>query len=136
MSTDSSRVPKPIEQLVEVFETHLGEVTFPGVTAATLREQADALAEASQRLEDAQAELERAQAAHSDAMGTLQTAAHRGLGYARVFGADDPELTQALKSISLSSKTKGAKRLPPKKRARPSKGRVDNVAKLPVQGSA
>ena len=32
MSTDSSRVPKPIEQLVEVFETHLGEVTFPGVT--------------------------------------------------------------------------------------------------------
>ncbi|MEM6295382.1 MAG: hypothetical protein AAGA54_29180 [Myxococcota bacterium] len=130
-----SAVPEPIRQLLDVFETHLGDVQFPGVDAASLRAQADAVEATATTLEAAEAAVLEARRAHGEAFTALKTSAERGMGYARVFGTDDATLTEALEPIALAQKA-SRRKLPPKKRGRKPKAKPDNVAELPLQAES
>ncbi len=128
---DPNLVPEPIQALIDVFENKLPKVEFPGVNAASLREQATTVDAAAEAVADAEAALREARATHAEAYGALRTAAERGLGYARVYASDDEELTEALGAVQL--KPAKPRRMPPKKRGRKPKAKPDNVAELPLQ---
>ena len=128
--SDPNRVPEPISKLIEVFEDRLPEVEFPGVTAASLRVQAETVDAAADALAAAELALKQARAEHAEAYRALETAATRGLGYARVFAADDEQLAEALGSLEL--KPARGRKLAPKKRGRKPKAKPDNVAELPL----
>lgn len=128
---DPNIVPEPIVKLLDVFEAQLPEVEFPGVNAATLREQATTVDAAAEALAAAELALREARTFHAEAYGALRTAAERGLGYARVYASDNTELAEALAGIEL--RPAKPRRMPPKKRARKPKPAPDNVAELPLQ---
>ncbi len=129
---DPNLVPEPISKLIDVFEAQLPEVEFPGITAASLREQADTVDAAAEALARAESNLRELRTRHAEAYGALKTSAERGLGYAKVYASDDEALTEALAGIELR-RPKGRK-LPPKKRARKPKAKpvANNVAELPL----
>ncbi len=127
---DPNIVPEPIVQLLDVFEAELSEVEFPGVNAATLREQASTVDAAAETLAAAELALREARTFHAEAYGALRTAAERGLGYARVYATGNAQLSEALAKIELQAKPR---RMPPKKRGRKPKPMPDNVAELPLQ---
>ncbi|MGH1341713.1 MAG: hypothetical protein ACRBN8_09195 [Nannocystales bacterium] len=128
---DPNIVPEPIVKLIDVFEAQLPEVEFPGVNAATLREQATTVDAAAETLAAAEVALREARTQHAEAYGALRTAAERGLGYAQVYATDNTELAEALAGIEL--RPAKPRRTPPKKRARKPKPTPDNVAELPLQ---
>jgi len=127
---DPNFVPEGISQLIDTFEAHLADVEFPGVTAAALREQAEAVDEAARTIAATEVALREARASHAEQYGALKEAATRGLGYARVYAADDESLRETLGGIELEPKRR---RAPAKKtRARKPKKPPNNVAELPL----
>ncbi len=128
---DPNLVPEPIHALIDLFEAQLPDVEFPGVNAASLRQQATAVDAAAQAVAEAELALRHARATHAEAYGALRTAAEQGLGYARVFAAENAELSEALGAVQL--RPAKPKRMPPKKRGRKPKAHPDNVAELPLQ---
>ena len=128
--SDPNRVPEPISKLIAVFDDHLPGVEFPGVSAESLRTQAETVEAAADALAAAELALKQARAEHAEAYRALEAAATQGLGYARVFAADDEHLTEALGGLEL--KPARGRKLPPKKRGRKPKAKLDNVAELPL----
>lgn len=130
-STESA-VPAPVLELCEVFESQLSEVEFPGASASILTARTQAVRETADALAAAEAALARAQAAYDEAAQAMRTAAELGMGYARVYARNDPQLLEALSGISIDGKARRRK-LAPKKRERRARPKPSNVAKLPLQ---
>lgn len=94
-------VPSEVREVLELFETDLAEVSFPGVDAAvlddsarTVREQAAEVARIRAELDGARAELERRQA-------SLHQSAELGLAYAGVFAGENEALRARLAELAL-----------------------------------
>ncbi len=137
MASDSSNspesaVPAPVRQLIEVFDAHLADLQFPGVTAALLNQRADETERTATALAAAEAVVNQARREHADAYGSLKMAAERGIGYARVYASDDAELLEQLEAIDLQDKAR-RRRLPPKRKERKPRAKDNNVAELPLQ---
>lgn len=137
----SEAVPSPISQLIEVFDAHLPEVEFPGVSATSLREQAEAFERTAQAVADAEVVVQDARRAHVEAKQALEQAARRGQGYAQVFASDDEALLTKLGEIELDPRGKRRKAPPKRTGARasrerkPRKATPSNVAELPLPAS-
>lgn len=140
----NSAVPGPITELVEIFETHLGDVAFPGVDAASLRTLTELTEQTAQILAAADQAAADARRAYDEAWTSLGRAADRGVDYARVFAADDEALLAQLVALPLGRgkpRRTGGKRGPRKAPPKPDElqtslerdGEPDStVAKLPV----
>jgi hypothetical protein len=103
MATDSKVAPIPsdIEEFIEFFTEHLGDLQFPdvdldtlGALAGQVRDRAAEVARLSEQVRAARDELDRAQEA-------LRKIACRGLAYARVYAEGDGELSAELGGLSL-----------------------------------
>jgi hypothetical protein len=90
-------------ELLAVFEGPLAEVRFPGVDRTSLRHLVDQVRKDSEKLEALKSQFEGLQNALTEAQTKLVRAAEQGLGYARVFAAGDPELSQRLADITLTT---------------------------------
>ena len=94
-------LPAGVEAVMKLFATHLGGVSFPDVSASSLQEAANQIAELNRAVEAARSALSRAESARAEAERTLLQLADKGLAYARVFSAGDPELSNQLAALSL-----------------------------------
>lgn len=103
-SHDETPVISPaLLDLLAVFEGPLAEVKFPGVDSATLRTLVDQVRSSSEKLEALRSQFEGLQSALTEAQTKLVRAAEQGLGYARVYAAGDPELSERLAGITLTT---------------------------------
>lgn len=137
MSTEStesrdSAVSAPIRQLIDVFSRQLPEVAFPGVSAASLTEQAATLESTAKALASAEQAMAVARQAHADAHAELKRSAELGIGYAKVYASEDEALREQLEAIDLERSTR--RKLPPKRKSR-KRGKASNVAELPLESS-
>ncbi len=130
-STESA-VPSPVLELCAVFESQLREVEFPGASASILAARTQTVRETADALAAAEASLAQAAAAHEEASQAMRTAAELGMGYAKVYARNDPQLLEALNAIAIDGKARRRK-LAPKKRERRVRPKPSNVAKLPLQ---
>lgn len=128
-----SPVPEPIQRLAALYSEHLGAVAFPEVDAARLEGLVASVVEHAQALAVAEQALAEARDAHARAQAELNYAAKRGLGYARVFVADDETLSAAFAEIQLGRPASPTRRAKKTKRKRPP-NRSDGVTKLPFKG--
>ena len=132
--TTRSAVSDPIRQLVALFAEDLPDVLFPEVDAQMLASLVRTVEARADTLAQAEADLAAARQAHAEAHVELTQAAEKGLGYARVFAADNPELSAKLAEISLT-RAKPVKG--PAKTRRPRRNRTEpeGITKLPFAGS-
>jgi hypothetical protein len=131
--TSRTAVSDPIRQLVTVFAEDLSDVLFPEIDAQMLASLVRCVETRAETLAQAEADLAAARQAHAQAHAELLRAADRGLGYARVFAADDPKLSAKLADISLG-RTKPVKQT--KRRARRGRSEPEGVTKLPFAGAS
>jgi hypothetical protein len=133
VTTTRSAVPDPIRQLVALFAEALPDVLFPEVDAQMLASLVRTVEARAETLAQAEADLAAARQAHAEAHAELTRAADKGLGYARVFAADDPALSAKLTEIVLG-RTKPVKR--PKTRSRRTRSEPEGVTKLPFASTS
>ena len=136
MVDEQDPVPAHVLELIEIFETHLPDVSFPGVDHDTLerqslavRSRASELHGAREQLEQARASLEGAEVAHAQARAELLSTSHRALGYARVFAEEHPDLRERLERLAKDAAPAGAAPVAHARRRR--KGRARDGGELP-----
>lgn len=128
-----SAVAEPVLQLVSIFAEHLPQVRFPGIDAERLAALVDAVQTHAAVLAEAEAALITAREAHAAANAELSRAARAGLGYARVYAADDAPLGAALGEIDLGPSS-GSRTTKTKRKPRARRG-DDRITKLPFAGA-
>lgn len=89
-----------------LFEERADELCFPGVTFASLAEQADRIDRLYADVEKAKLELAAAQAAQQAAEAQLVEATKRAYAYAQVYAQEDAELKVALDAFVYASADK------------------------------
>jgi hypothetical protein len=130
--TTRSAVSDPIRQLVELFAEDLPEVLFPDVDAQMLASLVRTVEARAETLAQAEADLAAARQAHAEVHAELVRAADKGLGYARVYAADDAALSAKLADISLH-RAKPTKRTDARSRRR--RAEPEGITKLPFAPS-
>jgi hypothetical protein len=102
-STEIDPVPADVQALMDLFTTHLADVKFPDVDAASLRKHADDLRAEAKAVVRARAQLATAVAASDARLATLVSACARAIAYAKIFSESHPErrpIAEALAAIS------------------------------------
>ncbi len=97
----TSPIPPAVQQVLDVYETHLPLVKFGDLEATVLSKAAEEVVTAASALERAEAALETARAALQEKQESLFQKAQRALAYARVYAEGDPELAARVEEISL-----------------------------------
>jgi hypothetical protein len=128
-----SGVAEPVLQLVSVFAEHLPQVRFPGVDAQRLAALVEDVQTRADALAEAEAALLGAREAHATASAELSRTARAGLGYARVYAADDARLDAALGEIDLGPSS-APRTTKTKRKPRAPRG-DDRITKLPFTGA-
>jgi len=99
-TADASLSPG-LRRLIELFATQLSDVAFPGISSGSLERASEELSARQQALETAKAQVAASEAALAASRDALRRLAERALAYARIYAAEDPELTQELSAIRL-----------------------------------
>jgi hypothetical protein len=96
-----SAIPLPVQTVLDLFETHLGDVRFGDVDAQSLARVAGEVRAAADVVAAAQAALESARVVLHERQEALLAQAQRGLAYARVYAEADAALSAQLEAVSL-----------------------------------
>jgi hypothetical protein len=94
-------IPTPIQSLLDLFATALGEVRFADVDAQTLARAVADVQAASAIVSSAQASLDDARQALQDRQETLLQHAQRAVAYAKVYAESDEALSGRVNAIAL-----------------------------------
>jgi len=100
-TTMSDPIPRPVQEVLELFDTELASLKFGDLEPATLVGAADEVRLMAASVARAQAELDAARASLSDKLEALLQKAHRALAYARVYAEGQPELASRIEAIAL-----------------------------------
>ena len=111
------------KSLLALFESELSQVRFPDVDRDVLSSAMTSLEAASAEVAAAEARVQLARAAAADRQEALQKLCARAVAYARVYAEGSPAL-----SASLDALTGEDRPSPPRKRGRPRKAAVEQVA--------
>jgi len=95
-------VPAGCSELLRVFSGPLQGVEFPGLSGATLEAKATQVRERSSALAAAREALETAERELGEALAELQRQSQQALAYAKVFAAEDADLSVTLAGIRLA----------------------------------
>ncbi len=117
-------VPEATHALLALFSERLAEVKFPGIDAAELERLAGRSMEFATEVSALEEALEQVRSQLANARIELEAAARRGLGYAKVYAEDDPELLRGLDAIRLGVRARG----------RPPGSKKKRMPKLPTEG--
>ncbi len=131
--SSSSAVPEPIQRLVSLYAEHLGDVAFPEVDAARLEALVESVVSHARAVAVAEQALAEAREAHARVQAQLSIAAKRGLGYARVFVAEDEDLSAAFAQIELGRPSSPARRTKTTTKRKRAPTRDAGVTKLPFK---
>lgn len=96
-----SAIPEPIQPLLELFATELGDVRFGDIDAVSLASVAAEVEVAADAVSAAQLVLDDARAKLQDRQEALLNHAHRALAYARVYAEANTTLGARLDAIAL-----------------------------------
>jgi hypothetical protein len=94
-------IPAPIQSLLDLFATTLGDVRFGDVDAKTLARVATEAETAAAVVASAQAALDLARDTLQERQEALLSQAQRAVAYARVYAESDTALTSRLDAIAL-----------------------------------
>lgn len=126
-------VAAPIRQLLEVFRSELGDVSFPDVDASTLARATNETLAAAEAVAHAEAALAATRTALAQSQEALLAMAQQAHAYLRVYAEAHPELLPQVEAIALPrpARRSGAGATPesetmatPKRRGRPRKAPV------------
>ena len=104
-------LPAGTAELLSLFEGKLGSVNFPDVSTELFNEAVEQIGAASKEVAQARAELSRAESRRADAEAVLVRLAEKGLAYAKVYAADDSELSELLSKLKFGSNPQPSRRL-------------------------
>lgn len=90
-----------LQAVIELFDTELGQLKFPDVDQAVLREAAERVLAQTESVAAAEHALSVAREGLGDAQELLLSKCQRALAYARVYAEEDRELSRKLDAISL-----------------------------------
>lgn len=96
-----SSIPEPVQMIVDLFTSELGDVRFGDVDAQALTEAANEVEKAVETVTAAQAIADEARGNLRDRQQALLQRAERALAYARVYAATNDALRTRLDAISL-----------------------------------
>ncbi len=114
-------LPAGVEEVLALFEGELSAVAFPDVNAKRLREAIAHVATHEDAVEAARAALTEAESRRGEAERAVIQLAEKGLAYARVFAAGNPELSERLKALPLGKPAEQPGRIrKPRKARKPS----------------
>ena len=102
----TSAIPAPIQTLLKLFTTSLGDVRFADVDGQTLGRCAAEVETAAVGVAAAQAALDAARESLQQKQDALLQMAQCALAYARVYGESDEALTSQLDAVSLPRSTR------------------------------
>ncbi|MGM0574368.1 MAG: hypothetical protein ACQEXJ_01360 [Myxococcota bacterium] len=135
-------VPPSVQQVLDLFEDALSEVTFPDIDRERLGTLAESVREQAAEVQRLREALDAARREQEERQQALLDAARKGISYARVFADGDADLTARLDDLALAregrKRKKSRRRRPAAKEAPPAEteggerthGRV--VAELPL----
>ena len=98
-------IPSGIEELIQLFEQELSEISFPDVNAMELTALRVEVEERTEMVKHARATLERAMVGLDEAVKELNRKAEVGLSYAKVFSKGKENLEKRLNAITFSKKS-------------------------------
>jgi hypothetical protein len=104
-SLDPRALDGSVLQVISLFEGPLQSVSFPDVDRAALGELAEGVRRAADEVTAARARLDAAELTLGERQQALLARCQRAVGYARVYAAEDAELTKTLDAISLPRTT-------------------------------
>ena len=90
-----------LQAVIELFDTELGQLKFPDVDQAVLREAAERVLAQTESVAAAEHALAVAREGLGDAQELLLSKCQRALAYARVYAEEDRELSRKLDAINL-----------------------------------
>ncbi len=108
--TEPQVVPAAIADLIHAFEHDLGEASFPGVDASTLKERHGIVEACAAAVASGRVQLAAAEAELTVARDELVRHARLALSYARVFAQDNEELGARLEALAIASDLRAPKR--------------------------
>jgi hypothetical protein len=94
-------VPADVQALMDLFTTHLANVQFPDVDAASLRKHADELRAEAKVVARARESLAVAAAASDAKLAALISACARAIAYAKIFCESHPERRSIADAIAM-----------------------------------
>ena len=109
MFSSMEAISAPIQSLLDLFATALGDVRFGDVDAKTLARVAADVESAAAVVAATQATLDEAREALQERQEALLAQAQRALAYARVYAESDAALTERLEAIALPRSGRRAK---------------------------
>lgn len=117
-------IPTEARAALELFGQELREVRFPDLDGALLEACAQEVRDAQLEVECIEAALEQARAVVRERAQVLALKAQRALSYARIFAADNEELSTRIAELDGQARPapSSSNAEPGKKRGRPRKG--------------
>lgn len=112
-----------LQAVIELFDTELGQLKFPDVDQAVLREAAERVLAQTESVAAAEHALAVAREGLGDAQELLLSKCQRALAYARVYAEEDRELSRKLDAITLPRSRAKAAPASPSEPAEPKPGR-------------
>ncbi len=100
-------LPRPVQELLELFGEELDGLRFPELDASVLVAAERDVAASATRVTEAEAALTTAREALAAAQEAILAKAQRALAYLRIYAEDHPELAARLERIALP---RGARR--------------------------
>jgi hypothetical protein len=102
-------IASPIQTLLDLFSTHLGDVRFGDLDQKSLARGAADVEAAAAVVASAQSALDAARDALHERQEALLAQSHRAFAYARVYADGDDTLIEKLESIALPRPARRAK---------------------------
>lgn len=112
-----------LQAVIELFDTELGQLKFPDVDQAVLRDAAERVVAQTESVAAAEHALSVAREGLGDAQELLLSKCQRALAYARVYAEEDRELSRKLDAITLPRSRAKAAPASPSEAAEPKPGR-------------
>lgn len=99
----NSPIPPAAQLVLDFFDNELVDVQFPGISQATMQAAAENVEALAEEVERAEAALAAAQQTLGEGQELLLLRCQRALAYARVYAAEDDELSRRLQAIVLGA---------------------------------